>query len=132
MVQVDESKRASRLLSNVHHCRTQVDGSSGSQERTEAMSDDSRWNAGAKNYAANVRAIAAALGGVRVQVESKRVRKLIGGVRDAIEKRQWLHDMPWKLSELVGMELRAWQDSQLALQRAGYLRRLGGSVDFLA
>jgi hypothetical protein len=41
------------------------------------MSDDSRWNAGAKNYAANVRAIAAALSGVRTPVESKRVRKLI-------------------------------------------------------
>lgn len=36
-----------------------------------------RWNAGSKNYAANVRAIAAALSGVRTPVESKRVRKLI-------------------------------------------------------
>jgi hypothetical protein len=29
--------------------------------------------------------------------------------------------MPWKLRELVKMELRAWQDLQLATQRAQYL-----------
>ena len=44
----------------------------------------------------------------------------------------WLHQMPWVLRAEVKCELRAWQDSQLALQRAEYLRRLGGSVDFPA
>ena len=34
----------------------------------------------------------------------------------------WLHSMPWRLRELVQCELREWQDSQLAEQRAEYQR----------
>jgi hypothetical protein len=46
----------------------------------------SRWNAGARDYAANVRAIAAALGGARVPVASFRVRKLIAQILAATQR----------------------------------------------
>lgn len=34
----------------------------------------------------------------------------------------WLHSMPWRLRELVGMDLREWQDRELAIQRAKWAR----------
>ena len=37
---------------------------------------------------------------------------------------EWLHAMPWRLRALLGCDdLKAWQDEQLAIQRAEYLRQ---------
>jgi hypothetical protein len=41
-----------------------------------------------------------------------------------VHHREWLHRMPWVLRFVVHMELRAWQDRELAIQRAEFLARV--------